>query len=258
MWPEIHNVLGLQFSLYDVMRGAAIAASLVLTVLLNRDQGISPRKTLLIAAVCVPVSVVAARFMNAIEYSSTWANIGAEFLRNSGSSIYGALTASLLSVAALTRVMHISTLRFLDSGAPAMAIGEAVSRVGCFCAGCCYGRTWNGPWSVVFPAYSFATADQRNQGLLDSTSTHSLPVHPVQLYGVILMSLLAWVLVWRFRKPHNDGLIFFLFLIGYGAYRLVIIPFRVEALASMKLFSVVFIAVGMLGLVWSRRPKPLA
>jgi len=158
----------------------------------------------------------------------------------------------------LTRVMYISTLRFLDAGAPAMAVGEAVSRVGCFCAGCCYGRTWNGPWSVVFPAYSYAAVDQRYQGVLSSTSAHSLPVHPVQLYGVVLMSLLAWVLVRCLRKPHHDGLIFFLFLIGYGAYRLAIIPFRVEVLASMEVFSVMFIIAGIVGLVWSRRLRATA
>lgn len=258
MWPEMHQIGGLQFTLYDVMRCVAIAASLGACVLLNRRQGVSPRKTLLIAAACVPLCIVAARLLNAAEYGATWANIGAEYLRNSGSSIYGALVTCVLSVVALTRVMHIPTLRFLDGGAPAIAVGEALSRVGCFCAGCCYGRTWNGPWSVVFPGESFAAMDQRYRGILDSTMSHSLPVHPVQIYGVILMALLAWVLVRRFRQPHREGVIFFLLLIGYGAYRLAITPFRVEALESMKLFSVAFVAAGILGLTWSKRPRPSA
>jgi phosphatidylglycerol:prolipoprotein diacylglycerol transferase len=253
VWPEIHHIGHAQYTLYDVMRGVAIAVSLVLCVLLNRRQDIAIRKTLLIAALCVPVAISGARLLNAIEYGATWTSAGAEFVSNSGSSIYGALIACVLSVMTLTNVMHISTLRFLDAGAPAIAVGEALSRVGCFCAGCCYGETWNGAWSVVFPGDSFAAADQRRRGLLDSTITHSLPVHPVQIYGVILMVLLTWALIQRFHRPHHNGDIFFLLLIGYGAYRLAITPFRVEVLASMKLFSVVFITTGILGLIWNER-----
>jgi phosphatidylglycerol:prolipoprotein diacylglycerol transferase len=258
VWPEVHCIWGVQFTLYDVMRGAAVAASLLVCVLLNRRQNISARQTLLIAAACIPVSIGAARLLNAIEYGATWASIGTEVVRNSGSSIYGALIACLLSVVALTRAAHISTLRFLDAGAPAIAIGEALSRFGCFCAGCCYGESWNGPWSVVFPGDSFAAADQRRRSVLDSTITHSLPVHPVQIYGVILMTLLALALIRRFNRLHSNGEIFFALLIGYGAYRLAITPFRVEALASMKLFSALFIAVGMLGLLSTRRARSAA
>lgn len=253
MWPEVHHFWGLSFTLYDVMRAAAVAASLAICLLLNRRQGISLRKTLLIAAVCVPVAIAAARLLNAIEYGARWGNLGAGFLRNPGSSIYGALLACVATIAAMTRLMHIPTLRFLDAGAPAIAVGEGVSRIGCFSAGCCYGKPWSGPWAVIFPSNSFAAMDQRYRGLLNSGNAHSLAVHPVQIYGVILMALLTWGLVWRFRRPHADGTVFWLLLVGYGAYRLAITPFRTEVLASMEAFSAVFIAAGILGLLWSKR-----
>jgi phosphatidylglycerol:prolipoprotein diacylglycerol transferase len=255
VWPEIHRIWGVQFTLYDLMRGAAIAASLVTCLVLARRQGIPVRKTLLIAAACIPVSVAAARFLNVIEYGATWKNAGPEFWRNSGSSIYGALFACMGVLAALTRAMRIPTLPFLDAGAPGIALGEAISRIGCFCAGCCYGEAWNGPWAVVFPNTSFAAQDQRTRGLIDSTSSHSLAVHPVQLYGVVIMGLLTWVLARRFLRQHQKGHIFFWLLIGYGSYRLAITAVRVEALASMKVFSVIFISAGILGLVWSARAR---
>jgi phosphatidylglycerol---prolipoprotein diacylglyceryl transferase len=258
MWPEIHRIGVVQFTLYDVMRGLAIAASLATCLFLNARQGISRYKTLLIAAVCVPVSIGAARLLNAIEYGATWTNLRAEVVSNSGSSIYGALIACSLLVVGLTIAMHMSTLQFLDGGGPAIALGEGISRFGCFCAGCCYGERWDGPWAVVFPDDSFAAMDERRRGMIDSTIAHSLPVHPVQIYGVILMALLTWILIRRFRRPHYNGEIFFLSLIGYGAYRLAITPFRVEVLASMKVFSLLFIAGGLLGVLWSRnRERPV-
>ena len=96
MWPEVHRVGTLQFTLYEVMRCAAIAASLTLCILLNREQAIPVRKTLLIAAVAAPFSVAAARLLNAMEYGATFGNLGSEFMRNGGSSIYGALFACLV------------------------------------------------------------------------------------------------------------------------------------------------------------------
>jgi phosphatidylglycerol:prolipoprotein diacylglycerol transferase len=248
----------LTFTLYDVWRVVAVGASLLICVLLNRQQGISVRQTLLVAAVCVPLCIGAARLLNAIEYGATWANVDTEFLRNPGSSIYGALVACLMAVAAMTRLMHIPTLRFLDAGAPAVAVGEGTSRIGCFSAGCCYGKMWSGPWAVVFPSNSFAAMDQRYRGILAGGSAHSLAVHPVQIYGMILMTLLAWALIWRFQRPHADGTIIWLLLIGYGAYRLAITPFRTEVLMSMELFSVVFIAAGFVGLLWRTRTIPTA
>lgn len=258
MWPDVHHIWGFSFTLYDVLRGAAIVASLTLCVLLNRRQGVSVGKTLLIAAVCVPVAVGAARLLNAVEYGATWGNLDAEFLRNPGSSIYGALFACVLAVAGLTRLLQIPALRFLDAGAPAIALGEGVSRIGCYAAGCCYGKPWHGPWAVVFPGNSFAAIDERYRGLLSGGSTHSLPVHPVQLYGVVLMGLLTLMLIREFQKPHADGRIFFLLLIGYGAYRLLIAAFRAEVLASMQVFSAIFIIAGVLGLLWSKRTSPAA
>jgi phosphatidylglycerol---prolipoprotein diacylglyceryl transferase len=258
VWPETHHFRGLTFTLYDVMRVLAVAISLVICLLLNLRQGISVQKTLLIASVCVPASIGAARLLNAIEYGATWANIYTEFLRNSGSSIYGALVTCIAVVAMMTRMMHISTLRFLDAGAPAMAAGEGVSRIGCFFAGCCYGKPWSGPWAVVFPPDSFAAIDQRYRGMLAAGSSHSLAVHPVQIYGVVLMALLTWGLIRKFLQPHTDGTIFWFLLIGYGTYRLAIIPFRTEVLTNMEIFSTLFIAAGILGLLWRNRATATA
>jgi len=254
VWPETHFALGIPYTVYDVMRGLAVGASLLLCIFLNRRKGIPVKKTLLIAAVCVPVSIGTARLLNAVEYGARWSNLNAEFLRNSGSSIYGALLACMATVVAMARLLGIPVWRILDTGAPAIAVGEGVSRVGCFAAGCCYGKPWNGPWAVVFPANSFTAIDQRYRGILDSSTSHSLAVHPVQLYGVLLMALLTAFLIRQILRPHRDGVVFFWLLIGYGAYRLATALFREEVLCSMVLFSTIFIVAGVLGLFWAKRP----
>ena len=59
-----------------------------------------------------------------------------------------------------------------------------------------------------------------------------------------------------FLRPHRDGVVFYAFLVFYGALRLGMAPLRQEALASMVVFSVGFIAVGTLGLLLGRRELP--
>jgi phosphatidylglycerol:prolipoprotein diacylglycerol transferase len=251
VWPESYRVGDAIFTLYDVMRFAAATAAIAVAVTLNRRQHIPARWTIGIALCCVPLSILASWLLDALEYAPSVGRVGVELARN-GSSIYGGLVASLAAVWLLTTLLGIPVLRFLDAGGPAIAVGEAITRIGCFCAGCCYGVAWNGPWAVVFPGGSFALGDQQRRGLLEQSASHSLAVHPVQLYGTAIMLLVAIALWRRFRQPHAEGEIFFLTLTAYGAYRLAIAPLRVEALASMKVFSLLFVAAGAAGLLWCR------
>ena len=65
-----------------------------------------------------------------------------------------------------------------DVAAPAVAIGAAVGRIGCFLNGCCHGSVCDLPWAVRFPAGSHAWVRQLNAGLVPAGDPLSLPVHP--------------------------------------------------------------------------------
>ena len=98
----------------------------------------------------------------------------------------------------------------------------AVLRVGCFLAGCCFGDVHGHadrialvadprirhqiqtvpllndvsiPWTLQFPAGSFAYRQHEALGLLEPDAAASLPVHPVQLYEIVVLGLLAWLLL---------------------------------------------------------------
>ncbi len=122
--------------------------------------------------------------------------------------------------------------------------------------GCCYGVPWSGPLAVVFPHESFAFHDQVARGLLPPGALHSLAVVPVQLLSAAVAFVAFAALLWLFLRPHREGTVFYAFLVFYGVLRLAMAPLRQEALASMKVFSVVFIAVGALGLLLGRREAP--
>ena len=88
---------------------------------------------------------------------------------------------------------------YLDCVAPAIAIGIALGRVGCFLNGCCYGDRCDLPGlGVSFPAGTAPWAQQLAQGLITNDAPYSLPVHPTQIYaaidGLVLLGLLTALL----------------------------------------------------------------
>jgi phosphatidylglycerol:prolipoprotein diacylglycerol transferase len=64
-----------------------------------------------------------------------------------------------------------------DLIAPAIALGHGFGRLGCFSAGCCYGRSCSLPWGAVFKS------DYAHQ--LTGIPLN-MPLHPVQLYEAVL------------------------------------------------------------------------
>jgi phosphatidylglycerol:prolipoprotein diacylglycerol transferase len=104
-----------------------------------------------------------------------------------------------------------------DLLAPPIALCVAIGRIGCLCAGCCFGRVCAQPTfltAVTFPQDSFAALAQHQGG-------PSLPVYPVQLYESAACFLLA-VFLWRWRASDRRGITGQRFLalgISYAAIR---------------------------------------
>lgn len=238
-------------STYAVVTSVYLVAALVLAVRLNEQQAIAVRHTIVLFALAVPAATVGARVLDMLEYADRYRSLD-DVLGRNGSSIYGGLFAGFAVAWAYARSQHIAPLRLLDSGAPVIAFGEAATRVGCFLNGCCYGVESSGPLAVTFPPASFAYRDQVANGLLAPSAAHSLPVHPVQLYSALSMMVAGVWLMRRFTHRRRDGEVFFAFLVLYGLLRLLMAPLRVEALGSMRAFSVAFIVLGGLGLLGAR------
>jgi phosphatidylglycerol:prolipoprotein diacylglycerol transferase len=139
----------------------------------------------------------------------------------------------------------------MDAIAPALAIGIAFGRVGCFLNGCCYGDLCHLPWAVTFPAESSPWHHQHDLGLIGAAAVRSLPVHPTQLYsaldGLILFLLLS--AYYPFRR--RDGEVMALMMVTYPVTRFLIERLRndepgmVFGLTVSQAISVVIFAAGL-------------
>jgi phosphatidylglycerol---prolipoprotein diacylglyceryl transferase len=101
----------------------------------------------------------------------------------SGSVWYGGFLASWLLVDRYARRRRIPPLRMWDVAIFAVLVAQAVGRLGCLLAGCCYGTPTELPWAVT----------------LTNRDHFQSPVHPTPLYEALFLSVL-FVWLWRTRK----------------------------------------------------------
>jgi phosphatidylglycerol:prolipoprotein diacylglycerol transferase len=137
--------------------------------------------------------------------------------------------------------------------APAVALGHAIGRIGCFLAGCCWGRECSSPWAVTFTD----PAAERNVGV-----PLNVPLHPTQLYEA-LGNLLILALLLTFENRRWKGQTFAWYLGAYAILRGTLEFFRGDprgsvldgAVSTSQLIALAGLAAAV-GISWWNRGKP--
>ena len=132
----------------------------------------------------------------------------ADLLFNRGGlSWFGGLLGGVGAGLWVLRRHRVPLVRGLAAAAPALAVGHAIGRIGCFLVGDDYGRPTALPWGVAFPLGRPPT---------------DVPVHPTQLYEAVALAAVAWMLIrWR-RAGVPDRVVLARYLVLAGSIRFAI------------------------------------
>jgi len=163
-----------------------------------------------------------------------------------GMSWFGGFAGGVLTALIFMWRMRLPIVPMLAASTPALAIGHAIGRIGCFLVGDDYGRPSSLPWAVAFP-----------KGLPPT----DVPVHPTQLYEMAALFIVAWLLIrWR-RRGVPDAIVIGRYLVLVGAIRFAIEFIRVNqrlvgpfTLAHM--IAAALAIVGLIVLITNRRRAP--
>jgi phosphatidylglycerol:prolipoprotein diacylglycerol transferase len=182
-----------------------------------------------------------------------------------GLVFYGGAVGAALVAAVFARRNGWSFWVLGDVFAPGIALGHALGRLGCFAAGCCFGKTATGDWGVAFPSGSVAFDELSSLGFVAPGATFTPRLHPTQLYEALGEALLfAALLLVRPRLRARPGALALGYAAGYALLRFVVEMFRgdvarryVFELATPRLASALglpateplFLSVGQLGSV---------
>jgi len=133
-------------------------------------------------------------------------------------TMFGTLVLAMVTGLLAARWLSLDVVRLADALSPGLGLGIAIARVGCFLAGCCFGRITSVPWAVTFPLGSNAHAYQIATNL-NVLFTGVQPVHPTQLYESAAALFGAALAVWLLRSKAAPGSDFLAFLAWYAGFR---------------------------------------
>lgn len=218
MWPELIRFGSFAIPTYGFLLAVSFVASVFLIGSRAQKFGIERDAAADFGVVVLLAGLVGAKLLLVIvewpRYVVSWQ--GLLDLMRAGGVFYGGF---LGSVAAAVYYLHKKRINFwamADAAAPAVALGQAIGRLGCLGAGCCWGRECHTPWAITF---TNPIAEQ-NVGV-----PLGIPLHPTQIYETFGTLILLGLLL-LFEKRRFPGETFAWYLCGYAILRGTVEHFR--------------------------------
>ena len=210
--------------------GLAGLAALVLMLVLARRRGVDPGTAAAVVLWCHVAAVVAGIVVPMmIDGVERLVATGHFHLRWAGMTSFWGYLAGMGAAWLVCKRDGVPLARVGDLAVVPLGVALAFARLGCFLAGCDYGKVSWVPWAVRFPAGSPAWRDHVRAGLIAVDRPTSLPVHPTQLYEAGLGLAIVAIALWASRRPRRDGQLFVLAAATYAIGRLMIETLRGDA-----------------------------
>lgn len=146
-----------------------------------------------------------------VEWNYYSKNLGELFsLLQSGGVFYGGLIAAFPVAWWYVRRSGLPGWRAADALAPGVVLGQAIGRLGCFAAGCCFGKPSSLPWAVTFRDLYAARA---------VGTPMDTPLHPSQLYESAAAFAILGILLLLSKRKSFDGQIVLSYVVLYSIAR---------------------------------------
>lgn len=128
-----------------------------------------------------------------------------------GLMFFGGFIGGFLSGLLYAKKKNLPILKMLDAISLAIALGEGLTRIGCFLNGCCFGKPYQ--YGIIFPSFSPAGFTFSN-----------IKIHPTQLYSSIFGFILFFIIkrLEKTRIIERPGLLFSIFLFFSSLFRFLI------------------------------------
>ena len=243
MHPVLFSVFGLEIKTYGVLIALAFLTGIYGASALAGKQGIKKDAILDLGLVLIVCGLVGARLLYVIIWWKYYAKAPLDILKiwQGGLVFYGGFIMAVIGGILWMKKNSLPFFRVSDILVPFLALAHSIARIGCFCAGCCYGRA--DPHGIIFKAIG-----------------DNIPHLPTQIYESAANFLNFAVLILFYRYPkRKDGDVLYLYLLNYGVIRTIIEIFRADpergtilSLSTSTFISMFLIAAGAAGLVYNR------
>lgn len=159
--------------------------------------------------------------------------------------VYGGIIGGVLASWVYCRYKKADFVRYLDLVIPAVAFAQGCGRIGCFFAGCCYGRETDSIFHIQYWQSEYAP--------------NGVKLIPTQIYSSIGDFAIAFLLMAYAKREPKKGKVAAGYCILYSVGRFVIEMFRNDyrgalgALSTSQMISIVILALGIGGFVLAQK-----
>ncbi|MBV9342194.1 MAG: prolipoprotein diacylglyceryl transferase [Acidobacteria bacterium] len=258
MFPRLFEIGSFGLPTYGVLVATGVLVGLWISVRNAARQGIKSDKAWDFGIAVVLAGIIGSKILYILVDWQTYAQHPGEIFSlatlQAGGVFSGGLIASFAVAAWFVRRHQMPALATCDAFSPGLAMGHAIGRVGCFAAGCCWGKPTHHFWGVTFtnPLAAQLVGTPLNQAL-----------EPTQLFESAVELGIFFLLSWMLVRKKFDGQVFGAYLFLYGVARFFLEFLRDDpgrgsvlggAMSGTQLIAIALVVAG--GLIWYMRPSP--
>ncbi len=215
MHPILFHWGRLTIHTYGVMVASGFLLALLYAVRAGRREGLAAEVIHDLFFYALLFAIIGARLLYVLINFAYYRHHPGEIFSiwQGGLVFYGGFLAAVAAVALRLYQLRLSPWRIADLAAPALALAQAVGRLGCLAAGCCYGAPCQLPIALRF-------SDPAGMAPLQ------VPLYPTQIFHLLANGLIFLVLLWRRSRRRYLGQVAVYYLLLYPLGRFLIEFFR--------------------------------
>ena len=213
LYPTLFSLGPLKIHTYGALIALGISLALFYLSKQSKKYGFDYQKILDISIYLVLSGIIGARvFYVIIEYRNFEGDVTGIFkIWEGGLVFYGGFLTAFATGYYLVRKYKLPVWKTLDLFAPAVPLAHTFGRMGCFFAGCCYGKPTSLPWAITFK-----NPDSLAQPVLN------IPIHPTQIYESLSNLIIFLFLHWLQKHKSFDSQISWTYVILYSIMRFLV------------------------------------
>jgi phosphatidylglycerol:prolipoprotein diacylglycerol transferase len=208
MHPVLLHIGKLHVYSYGLMVAIGIVAGLFVARRQAAREGIDPNKIIDITFYLLVTALIGSRLLFVLMNFHEYAADPIRILKiwEGGLVFYGGLLPAVAIGIWYIKRLGLPLWQVADIFAPSVVIGHAFGRIGCFLAGCCYGKPSSLPWAVTF-------TDPR------TLAPQGIPLHPAQLYSSLGLFAIFAFLIWLRKRKAFHGELLWMYTLCYSIFR---------------------------------------
>ena len=195
---------------YGTMLALAVFSAYLCTVFRARKQGLEPDRIFGLVVWCALGGFLGAKLLFLLTELPYVLEDPLYYVRNlsDGFVVFGGILGGILAGFFYCRYRKLEFLAYFDLAMPSIALAQAIGRIGCLLAGCCYGIESHSTFSITFHSSEFAP--------------NEVPLFPSQICSSLLNFLNFLLLLKVADRKKADGQVAAWYLILYSAGRFVL------------------------------------